>query len=294
MFSKTLPGILAMSRPSQLLAVTLVYAFGLVLGMANGFNLKPVTALWGYLALIPVSASIHFINEYADHETDTLTERTPFSGGSGALQKYGLDRQVARMAAWISLGAGAPLAILGYAQGLTVGALLVLALGAFFGWMYSVRPLALAWNGLGEIDNAALGGVLLPIYGYVVLAGRLDLSALLAVTPFGLMVFINLLATTWPDRDADRAVGKFTLATHWSARRLRFLYWATAAATFILLPLLTDWILPPIVMWACLLTIPVVVWGATAYTRQHSPLPTVAAMIVMLATHLVAWATTIS
>ena len=38
----------------------------------------------------------------------------------------------------------------------------VLSLGAFFGWMYSVRPFALAWHGWGEVDNAALGGVLLP------------------------------------------------------------------------------------------------------------------------------------
>lgn len=279
-----------MARPSQLAAVTLVYGFGVAIALARGFPPAWDALLWGYAALMPVAASIHYANEYADLETDRLTERTPFSGGSGALPKTDLPRRVALVAAWGGLVVGGGIALSGFASGIlpsVAGG--VLLLGAFFGWMYSLRPMALAWRGWGELDNAALGGVLLPVYGYVVLSGRVDVSAVLAVTPFALLVFANLLATTWPDRKADAAVGKFTLATRWPIQRLRFLYWATAAGAFVLLPLLVDWVLPEVVAWACLLAVPMVMWGAAAYTRVHSPFPTVAAMIVMLFAHALAW-----
>ncbi len=51
-------------------------------------------------------------NEYADSDTDAVTERTRFSGGSGALSDLGLDRRVPLYGAWASGGAGVALALL--------------------------------------------------------------------------------------------------------------------------------------------------------------------------------------
>jgi len=90
---------------------------------------------------------------------------------------------------------------------LTPVPLVVLFAGAFLGWMYSLPPLALAWRGWGELDNALLGGVALPLYAYLVQSGELDRWVILIFIPFSMLVFINLLATTWTDRDADRSVG---------------------------------------------------------------------------------------
>jgi hypothetical protein len=73
--------------------------------------------------------------------------------------------------------------------------MVILALGTLFGWMYSLKPLALGWRGLGELDNAVLGGLLLPFYGYVVQAGTVDVGVILALLPFGASAFVNLLAT---------------------------------------------------------------------------------------------------
>lgn len=287
---KILFALILMTRPAQLVAVTLVYAFGAVIAAGGGHPLPWEALLWGWAALMPVSASIHLANEYADYETDRLADRTPFSGGSGAFVRFGAPRDLALRGAWTTLLVGALVAAAAAARGLLgAPALAVLGAGAFFGWMYSLQPLALAWKGWGELDNAALGGILLPVYSYTLITRHVELQALLAVLPFGMLVFINLLATTWPDRKADAAVGKFTLATRLPPHSLRLMYWAVAAGGFILLPLLADWVLPPVVVWTCLLTVPVVLWGAVAYTRRHSPLPTVAAMIVMLITHGLAW-----
>lgn len=282
--------LFAMARPSHLVLITLVYAYGATVAHANGVALDNSALFYGYLALMPISASIHYVNEYADHETDALTVRTPFSGGSGTLPASGLPRKIALAAAWAVLPLGSAVALKTLASGeLSPAAIGVLGFGAFWGWMYSLRPLALAWRGWGELDNAMVGGLALPVYGYAVQAGQVEPAVILTFFPFAGTVFINLLATTWADREADAAVGKYTLATRWPVRRLRILYWTVAGSTFVLLPLLSSRILPPVVARASFAVVPVVLWGGRAYTRQHSPFPTVSAMVVMLVVQLAAW-----
>lgn len=64
-----------------------------------------------------------------------------------------------------------------------------------FGWAYSLPPLALAWRELGELDNAALGGLVLPLYGFAVASGRVSFDPILACVPFVALVFANMLET---------------------------------------------------------------------------------------------------
>ena len=85
--SRLLLTLFRSSRPTQLLVVTMVYALGIVIALAKGIPYDLTAVLWGFAALIPISTSIHYINEYADYETDGLTKQTPFSGGSGALHQ---------------------------------------------------------------------------------------------------------------------------------------------------------------------------------------------------------------
>ena len=167
--------------------------------------------------------------------------------------------------------------------------MLCLVVGAWGGWMYSLPPLRLAWNGWGELDNALLGGILLHVYGHSVLSGRIDLKVIAGCVPFMLLAFNNLLATTWADRDADAQVGKNTLATRWSISQLRTLYAGVAVIAFALLLLLRGWVLPPSVAYAGFLALPMVVWGWRTYTRIHNPYPTSNAMVVFLLAQMGAW-----
>jgi len=162
-------GIFRMSRPAQLLAIILVYLYGSIVAWVHHAGPNQNAFVYGLLVVLLVSASIHFANEYADYETDALTQRTLYSGGSGALQELNLQPRVALVSAWLALLIGGILAVLGYFLGLlTPAALVVLFAGAFLGWMYSLPPLSLAWRGWGELDNALLGGVALPLYAYLV------------------------------------------------------------------------------------------------------------------------------
>ncbi|MDG5778455.1 prenyltransferase [Haloarculaceae archaeon H-GB1-1] len=142
---------------------------------------------------------------------------------------------------------------------------------------------------LGELDNAALGGLLLPVYGASVLDDPL-LTTALAVVPFFLVVLLNLIATQWPDREADAAVGKRTFAVRWSARRLRRSYVALAILAFGSLFALHPTILPTPVVLASLPVAPLTAWAASCYTSRHVPLPSVAAMVSLAVLQLLAWA----
>jgi 1,4-dihydroxy-2-naphthoate octaprenyltransferase len=280
----------AMSRPEQLLLMAAVYAAGLAAAVERGAPVGIDRAVVGFLVYLPVAASVHYANEYADYGTDLLTERTPFSGGSGALARTGLSRRLPLRAAVVSLTLGTVAVAGAVATGwVSASAAGVLAVIAVLGWQYSVGPLALAWRGWGELDNAFLGGVALPVYGVAVAAGTVRPWAVLAFVPFGCVVFVNLLATTWPDRRADAAVGKDTLATRLAPRTLRRLYAAGALAAVGTMALVHGGPVPAAVCVATAVPLAGLVVGWARYTRQRSPFPTVATMVAVGLVQAAVW-----
>jgi len=280
-----------MSRPAQLALIALVYAFGVAMAFGRGAEAGAVAV--GLAALLPTAASVHYANEYADAETDALTDRTPFSGGSGALAESGLSRRLALWAAVASGAIGLTL-ITGFASPLggralsTVPAALLVGI-LVAGWQYSVGPLRLAWQGLGEATNAVLGGVALPLYGFAVVTGHVTVDAALATVPFALVVFVNLLETQWPDRRADAAVGKNTLATRWPPGRLRAAYGLGSLAAAGSAVALAGRVIPLTVAVGTLLPMLGLVPGYRRFTRREEPLPAVATMVAAAALTTAGW-----
>gem|GEM_PF-305692 len=296
----------AATRPSQFLLVGLVYVLGV--GMATAG--PPVTrgvppastlpgalsaevvdpVLVGAIALVPVTVAIHYANEYADVETDRLTTQTPFSGGSGALERTGLAPTFLRSAT-IAATLIAAIGIVGVsAMGrLPVDAVALLVVIFGLGLAYSLPPIAFVRRGVGEVVNAVLGGLLLPLYGVAVVASPTVLAAL-AVLPFALVVGCNLCATHWPDREADEQVGKRTLAVRWSSRRLRLAYGVlTTAAIGGAVGLWVGGVVPDAVALAHVVPLPFLLWGGVVLTRQRSPLPAVLAMVILAIGATIGW-----
>jgi len=278
-----------MSRPLQLIAVSMVFAWGVIVASVE-HPLNKIQLIVGFAALMAVTVSIHLINEYADVETDALTQRTAYSGGSGALSETGASPAIALVGAWIALLVGVLIAIIGVLTGpISIQAFGLLMLGAFFGWMYSVRPLALAWNGWGELDNSLLGALLLPLFGYVLARGSLNWSTILLFLPFTGLAFLNLLATTWADKEADGIVGKQTLAVKWSERRLRRLYLTVGTLTYLIIVFQNFLQFPRYVILVGFLTFPLSIWGFHTYTRKQDPSPSVIAMSVYMTLQIGVW-----
>ncbi|WP_396612298.1 prenyltransferase [Haloferax sp. S1W] len=279
-----------MARPEQVLLMALVYALGVAVAVARGSSLNVGHLGIAFAAFVPVALTIHYANEYADYETDLLADRTWFSGGSGALARTGLPRSLARRA----MVASGTLSVVVVAGGFVVGVLstaevvLLLTIGVL-GIEYSLPPLAFAWRGVGAFDNAFLGGLLLPAYGVLAASGSLGVGEFVPFVPFALLVFVNLLATTWPDREPDATVGKRTLVTRLSPQRLRVLHVSGVVVAYGSLLAITGTAIPVVVTLATLLALPFSVWGAIRYTHVRSPFPAVAAMVVAAAAQFLAW-----
>ena len=277
-----------MSRPSQVALIVLVYLLGALVALRS-HRLDALSLASGLLALVPVAVSVHYVNEYADYETDAMTERTPFSGGSGALQSTDVTRGFALRAAWPTLAVGLGFGVVCLVHGLPAASVLLLGTIALLGWQYSLGPLALVWRGAGEVTNAVLGGLLLPLYGAATQTGGVETTVALAMVPFTLLVMVNLLATHWPDREADAAVGKRTLVTMVRPRRLRQAYVVFGLAALVSLLVLSGRVLPPSVTLLSLPAFAVAAWGYRRYTRQRSPFPAVAAMVTLALGQTLGW-----
>ncbi len=282
--------LVSMSRPSQLLLIGVVYLTGVAAARASG-TVDAEAATVGLCLVLLVAASVHYANEYADAEVDALTRRTAFSGGSGALSRSGLSRRVALAAATATglAGLGAGLAAVALGSIPPIG-LLLLGVGTIAGWLYSLPPaLALSRRGLGEVSNALLGGLLLPVYGYAVSGGSVPAWIVAAFLPFALVDLANVLATSWPDRQADAAVGKRTLATRRSAVWLRSVNVVALLLAGTLTVAMVGRAYPPSVAAASLAVAPVAAFAAMRFTRVESPLWPVATMVGLIALQLVAW-----
>ena len=279
-----------MTRPSQLALIAFVYLAGAGAAHSSG-TWSAGAAVIGLLVLLAVSASVHLVNEYADAESDPITRRTPFSGGSGALQHHDLSRAVPLTGAALALAAGLGGGFLATWTGhLSPVALTLLIIGAAGGWLYSVPPkLALSRRGLGEMGNALLGGLLLPVYGFAVQVGTVTAWAVIAFVPFALVDFASVMATAWPDRGADALVGKRTLAVRWPARRLRATFATSAVLALAVLLAATDRALPVTVAVASLAVLPFAAVAVLRFARIDSPTWAVATMVGLITVQLVAW-----
>jgi len=288
-------GLFRMARPDQIVAVFVVSLTGMliatpamdIMGLLNLISDHTFT----FLILILSAMSIHYANEYADVDTDAMTQRTQFSGGSGAIAMGWVTPTMAYIAMWFTGILSMLLAFIGLILQIILPIkFLILCVGLFGGWMYSLKPLKLAWRGWGELDNALLGGALLLFYGYSAVTGSIDVYIIWIAIPFTILVFLNLLATTWADKEADGMVGKNTLAVQYDVIFLRRLFGGMRLA-FVVMTVLVSFSLPqPILFLALMIPVFIMVgWGFRTYTKIHSPHPTVLAMIVMMSVQLLYW-----
>ena len=278
--SRRLIALIRLSRPTILPAGVLAYALGLTMGYAANGRLNWGPALAGLAVTLLANLMAHYADEYADVDTDRLTRRTPFTGGSGVLPAGALEPSTALQAARICLALSLLATALLFATSVLPAACVVLAiLGIVGGWVYSMPPIALERRGWGEVDNAALGGFVMPLMAYASQTGKVSLEAVLVLAPIFGLVLLNLLGTHWPDRAADAQVGRRSLAVL-LGRRARQAHHALVLAIYLGVLLLASRGMPREVALGVLLSLPVALWAAFVYGRQESPLPSSLTMVV--------------
>ncbi len=193
----------------------------------------------GYLCLFAVEAATVLSNDYFDLATDRRNRfYSPFTGGSRVLVDGELSRREVRLGIagallLAALATGMLLAGASPAPAASVVGVVGLTGGLALG--YTVPPLRLSYRGLGELDVGITHSAGVVLAGYVVQGGawHAPLPWLLSV-PLFLAVLPSIIMAGVPDREADAAAGKRTLAV-WLGRRraARAAMGCTAAAVLV-------------------------------------------------------------
>ena len=191
---------------------------------------------WNAWALVQAAVTAlqlmtHYANDYFDREADARAQRTPFSGGSGALVDGSLNPAVAWRAALICLLAGLTAAAVLFGTGRPGAAALLVAIAAL-AWAYSAPPLRLLARGLGELDTALVVAVLVPLAAFLGQGMPPSLRMLATTLPGAAAMFAMMLGVEAPDSSVDAAFGKRNLLVRHGRAMLRRWGPAAVAAAF--------------------------------------------------------------
>jgi 1,4-dihydroxy-2-naphthoate octaprenyltransferase len=215
-----------LARPPFLIGGFAGFALGAAVARFDGHALDVAAYAWGQLLVTSFHLMVHFANDYYDQETDALTARTRWSGGSGVLPAGDLPPPVALTAALVCAASG----VVATAHAAFGGAGVVAALGvaiAVLSWFYSAPPARLLARGLGELDTIVVVALLVPLTGYASFAHALGAHAFLATLPGACAMFAMMLCVEIPDARADAATRKRNLVVRWGVASA-----AIAARTF--------------------------------------------------------------
>lgn len=194
-------------RPNFLVLPLVVMVLVMATASYDGFRWSGYLMWMITLAAVAAHISVNLFNEAEDAASglDDLTDKTPFSGGSGALQAYPQYWPWVAGFGYFFLGTVLVLGLfLIYLRGLAILYLGLLGVVLIVG--YSRHITRMPW--LSLISPGLAFGPIMLIGGYFALTG----SASLTVLGLSLLVFLLvnnlLLLNQFPDAEADKSVGR--------------------------------------------------------------------------------------
>lgn len=199
---------------------------GVLLGTATAFFVTGQIHIFAALTVMFVTVTGHIsanlFNDYFDHRfgTDVLSKNiTPLSGGSRAIQDYGLAESSVLWYACIFLAISAFIGCwFVYAEQNIYLAYFGLT-GLALGYAYTAPPFKLVYRGLGELTIIVTFGLFLVGGAYFAQTGDITLSAITASLPTGLLTANILIVNCFPDRVADTASGKRNFLVRYGKER---------------------------------------------------------------------------
>lgn len=279
--------LIRMARPVIITAAVLANLAGLAMAHHDLGEVDYGVAALGMAIVLAATVMGHYLDEYADQDTDSLTKRTLISGGSGVLPSGAIDPMWALVMSVALGGIALALSVMGYLRGLLNSSyLLMLGVAMVLGYSYSMPPLRLARRGWGEVTNAFLG-TLMFFSGYLPQVGIISASAALRSLPVFLAILVNLIGIHWADREADERVGKKTLIVLLKSK--------TVALFSVLLVgmyasiLIFAYLYSTAMLVAYVITVPVALWALWAFRRDGGPYPGSLLMVSILLANIVGW-----
>jgi 1,4-dihydroxy-2-naphthoate octaprenyltransferase len=202
-----------LSRPFFLLGGILLYGLGAAILDYLGRPIDLALLILGQLAITSMQLMAHFLNEYFDSKIDNENpNRTPISGGSGALGPEGLPRKVALYSAAFTIAITASIVILLITTTqVPMIAWVIFALIFLGAFLYSLPPVSLATSGYGEVSTSVLVAGLLPAFAFALQTGELHRLLIMTSTPLVALHFAMMISFQLPDFATDTKFEKRTL-----------------------------------------------------------------------------------
>jgi 1,4-dihydroxy-2-naphthoate octaprenyltransferase/putative NADPH-quinone reductase len=194
----------------------IAYTLGALTAGLHGSRFSWPVYLLGYGVVFATEAATVLSNEYFDAETDRLNQHfTSMSGGSRVLVDGLISAKQLRIGIAVALLAALVFvsALLGLSPSPSSDVALLFGVSAVLSIGYTAPPLRLSYRTLGEIDVAMVNSLLAILWAYVLQGGALrDPFPWLLSVPLVLATMPSIILAGVPDREADAAVGKKTLA----------------------------------------------------------------------------------
>lgn len=210
-------------RPSFLVLTPVCVFLGLSTSLAAQASINYFMVALVLLGAVAAHISVNTLNEYHDFKSglDLKTDRTPFSGGSGALpgnpEMAGLVLTVGLLSLLVTVTVGLYFVAQRGMQILPFGLVGVVLVITYTQWLNRSPWLCLIAPGLGF-------GVLMVVGTHLVLTGGYSgLVWVVALVPFFLINNL-LLLNQYPDIEADASVGRKTLPVVFGAAASNVVY----------------------------------------------------------------------
>lgn len=202
-----------LSRPLFLVGGALVYALGAGIARYLGAEIDWGLYLLGQIYVTTMQLSAHYLNEYFDSPADEDNpNRTPFSGGSGAVGEGKLPRETVMWAGLTTLTILASLTVVFLNIAPNSPILITIVILAFLGsFFYSVPPVRLAITGYGELTTSILVANLVPIFAFALQYQELHRLLVMTTFPLTALHLAMMIVFEFPDYYNDVKYNKLTL-----------------------------------------------------------------------------------
>ncbi len=217
--------------PFLVLSVLLVLVGGAVACEDGLF--RPLRLFLTMVGVILAHIAVNLYNESSDHQTgiDFQTRRTPFSGGTGNLQKGRTSLRAVQFTAlatlWIAFAIGI---YLSWTSGWML--MVFIVIGGLVARFYTTH---LARWTTGEFGAGVCLGTFVVLGTYYVQTGGLTSAVIWLSIPPGILTALLLLLNEFPDVEADRQGGRRHLVIVLGLRRAAVVYTAALAVNYLIL-----------------------------------------------------------
>ena len=244
--------ILAAMRLPFLILTPVCIFLGVSIAIFQGIQVNVSTVILIALAALSSHISVNTLNEYFDFKSglDAMTQRTPFSGGSGALvanpQSLSHVLIVGMFTLFVTVLIGLYFVYqLGF-EVLPIGFIGVILIVTYTSWINKSPLICLIAPGLGF-------GILFVVGTVYVLNGEFaQLSWYLALVPFFLVNNL-LLLNQYPDIKADQKVGRNHIPIAYGVKTASIIYTVFSILTFgLIIVLVTLGVIPKLSLIALL------------------------------------------